>query len=422
MRAMLKTMHRTIALVVALLAGTGFAQDPQPNEQVIVVPPPQAEPEPTPQQQPPPTPTPDVPPAAETRTFEATPPPEPMAEPLDEAPPPLPTPSGPGAMLDGHPREGAFLSGPGSAIFLTHHTLMLGLGGLATQLVPRLVDAAPPHHVPGQAVGTLAGGCDPTAPDGSRTYQAKLPYSKFPASERPTSCSDIATGAQARVAYLTSTLLGAGIGFASASIWQFFNWMSVRSANFGVINSAFGSLFVGAIADLVTKHNDAWAASWSALLGGVAGGWLSVILARGDYPLNKMFLITTGGAWAAIYAALIVGIIATTGGGITPRDGVDAVMLLPAVGAAAFALAALKFNPSIGQIMRANLFGSLAGAIVLVVSGLLLGPTTGFTKSPVPYILSGVTSAGAMTLVSLLWADSVADAPGNSNKKALVWW
>jgi hypothetical protein len=293
---------------------------------------------------------------------------------------------------------------------------MGGLGGLATQLAPRLIDAAAPHRVPGQPVGTLNGGCDPNV------GVVKQPYTKFPVSERPTSCSDIATGSQARIAYLTSTLLGAGIGFASASIWQFFNWMSVRSANFGVINSAWGSLFLGAIADLATKHNDAWATSWLTLIGGMAGGWLSVILAKGDYPLNKMFLITTGGVWASIYAALIVGIVATTGGGITTRDGIDAVMLLPAVGAAAFALAALKFNPSIGQIMRANLFGTLAGALVLVVSGLLLGPTTGFTKSPVPYILSGVTSAGAITLVSVLWADSVADAPGNSNKKALIWW
>lgn len=413
MRAMLKTMHRTIALVVALLAGAGVAQEPQPQTEQVIVVPPQTESQPAPE---PVAPAPDAPLAPETRTLQATPPPEPLPEPLDEAPVPLAPPSGPGAMLDGHPREGAFLSGPGSGIFLAHHTLMLGLGGLATQLAPRLIDAARPHHVPGQPLGTLNGGCDPAV------GVVKAPYTKFPHSEQPTSCSDIATGAQARVAYLTSGLLGAGIGFASASIWQFFNWMSVRSANFGVINSAWGSLFMGALADLITKHNDAWATSWLSLIGGVAGGWLSVILARGDYPLNKMFLITTGGAWAAIYAALVVGIVATTGGGITARDGIDAVMLLPAVGAAAFALAALKFNPSIGQIMRANLFGSLAGAVVLVVSGLLLGPTTGFTKSPVPYILSGVTSAGAMTLVSLLWADSVADAPGNSNKKALVWW
>lgn len=415
MRAMLKTMHRTIALVVALLAGTTFAQEPepQPTPQVIEVPAPQAEPE---LPQPPAEPTPDVPPTPETRTINATPPPEPLAEPLDEEPVQLPPPSGASAMLDGHPREGAFLSGPGSAIFLTHHTLMLGLGGLATQLVPRLIDAAPPHRVPGHPEGTTEGGCDPTV------GVVKGPYKDFPANERPTSCSDIATGSQARVAYLTSALLGAGIGFASASIWQYFNWMSVRSANFGVINSAFGSLFLGAMTDLITRHNDAWATSWMSLIGGMAGGWLSVILARGDYPLNKMFLITTGGIWAGIYSALVVGIVATTGGGITPRAGIDAVMLLPAIGAAAFALAALKFNPSIAQIMRANLFGSLVGGIVLVVSGLLLGPTTGFTKSPVPYILAGVSSAGAMTLVSLLWADSVGDAPANSNKKALVWW
>ncbi len=36
--------------------------------------------------------------------------------------------TGNGMMLDGHPREGSFLSGPGSLTFLVHHTLMTVLG------------------------------------------------------------------------------------------------------------------------------------------------------------------------------------------------------------------------------------------------------------------------------------------------------
>mgnify|MGYP007112205966 CR=1 FL=1 len=431
MRAMLETMPRSLALFVALSSLLAVGQEtpdipsgeePAPEQVIIVPPQPQAEPEPLAEPQPQTeqiieVPTPDAPPAPETRTFEAIPQYTPPEE-LDEVPAQLPGPTGPSAMVDGHPREGAFLSGPGSGIFLAHHTLMLGLGGLATQLVPRLIDASPPHRVPGQPEGSLGGGCSPA--DGV----VRLPYSAFPVDERPASCSDIATGPQARVAYLTSTLLGAGIGFASASIWQFFNWVSVRSANFGIINSAFGSMFMGGMVDLITGHNDAYATAWGSLLGGMAGGWLSAILARGDFALNKMFLITSGGAWAAIYGALIVGIVATTGGMSSARTGLDAVMLLPALGAGVAALAALKLNPSIGQIMRANLFGALVGGVVLVVSGLLLGPTTGFTQSPVPYILAGVGALGTQTLVSLLWADAAADQGGSaaSDKKTLVWW
>ena len=63
---------------------------------------------------------------------------------------------------------------------------------------------------------------------------------------------------------------------------------------------------------------------------------------------------------------------------------------------------------------------------MLVLSGLLLGPTTGFTRSPVPYILAGVGAIGAQTLVSLLWADA-AENPGSGEltsdrKYRNVWW
>lgn len=432
------TMQRIVTSALALFAFVAVAQETpaipspeeQPQERVIVVPSSGYddsdagvyEPPPPQPQAEPPVPVPDAPYQPETRTFDAVPPPQPLPEDLDK-PTELP-PSGPGAMIDGHPREGAFLSGPGSAIFLTHHTLMVGVGALATQLIPRAIHASPLHEVPGQP-GVMAG-CDPTS------GVLPEPYNSFPTdpndpskSERPTSCSDIVTGSNARLMYLTSGLLGAGIGFASAAFWQFNNWISVRSANFGIINSAFGSMFLGALGDLATRHNDAYATAWMSLIGGVAGGWLSAVLTRNDYPLNKMALVTSGGAWAAIYGALIVGIVATTGGGITPRDGLDAVMLMPAIGAGLMALAALKFNPSFGQVMRANLFGGLVGGVVLLVSGLLLGPTTGFTQSPVPYILGGVGAIGAQTLVSLLWADAAenADYGAESDRKyRTVWW
>jgi hypothetical protein len=90
------------------------------------------------------------------------------------------------------------------------------------------------------------------------------------------------------------------------------------------------------------------------------------------------------------------------------------------------ALATLKFNPSVGQILRANIFGAIVGGAVLAISGLLLGPATGFAQ-PVPYILAGVGAIGAKTLVSLLWADA-AENPTTSfgsssdRKYRNVWW
>ncbi len=408
-------MQRIIVLGLVLSASLSVAQGtPEiPNEKVIIVPmgdpydagvaqpPPAPQPEPIPQPQPPPPQ--ETPPPPDTRTIEALPPLPPLPEQLDPTPPQI-VPSGPGAMIDGHPREGAFLSGPGSLTFLMHHTLMTGFGVLATQLIPRAIDAGPSREAVLDRRGQIdipAGGCPPIDP----RYLG--PGSKV------VSCSDIVTGEDARLAYLTGTLVGAGIGFTSAAIWQFNNWISHRSANFGILSSLIGGMFLGGFTDLVTGHGDAYATSWMTMIGSSAGAWLAAIVGGGDIALNKATLIVSGAAWAAIYTALIVAIVATTGGAITPRSGLDAVMLMPAIGAGIMALATLKFNPSVGQIIRANIFGAIVGGAVLALSGLLLGPTTGFTQSPVPYILAGVGAIGAKTLVSLLWADA-AENPGTS--------
>lgn len=425
------TMLRIIVSGVVLSASLSLAQGTPdiPQEKVIVVPmgdpydagqqpfleqpPPQPQPEPQPGQ---PTPPPAEPPP-DTRTLEALPPPPPPAENLDPNPPQL-VPSGPGAMLDGHPREGAFLSGPGSLTFLLHHTLMTGFGVLGTQLIPRAIDAGPAREARLDSRGQVdipASGCPPIDP----RYLGN--------DSKVVTCSDIVTGEGARLAYLTGTLVGAGIGFTSAAIWQFNNWISHRSANFGIIMSFVGGMMLGGFTDLVTGHGDAYATSWMAMIGSSAGAWLAAIVGGGDIALNKATLIVSGAGWAAIYTALIVAIIATTGGAITPRSGLDAVMLMPAFGAGLMALATLKFNPSTAQIIRANIFGALVGGAVLVLSGLLLGPATGFTASPVPYILAGVGAIGAKTLVSLLWADA-AENPGSvgglssDRKYRNVWW
>ncbi len=376
------------------------AQDPAPK--IIVVPYPGEVADAGVPAQPPPTtvevpaqPPPDVPPAEqpETRTIEALTP----KTPTEELPPP-PTvtapPEGPGAFLDGHPREGAFLSGPGSLTFILHHSIMGGLGLLATQMVPRLVD--------GYCLGAAAGTC--------------------------TNNTDIAWGVDARIAYLAGTLIGAGVGFGATATWQFFHWMNYTTASFGILNSAFGGMFMFGIVDLFTKS--ATALSWVTLMGALAGAWLTAIVGGGDMPLNKGLLIVSGGAWAMIYTALIIAVVATTGGGGNLRGGIDALLITPAIGAGAMAAATLKFNPSTAQIMRANLFGVGAGAAVLLLSALVLGANF---ASPVPYVLAAVSAVGAKTVVSLLWAEaaespapapppqSFAPAEGRREKK-VIWW
>ncbi len=396
-RAMFPTMSNVRpVLLVALLATGAFAQaTPDIAPKVIVVPFPGQEDAGVvaqPQPQPPPTqtvqvppPQPELPPAPANepiqappadlgpRTFNAVPPAPLPPEQLDQRPLQY-EPVGPTAMIDGHPREGAFLSGPGSFTFIMHHTLMTGLGVLATQMVPRAIDPTPNSF----------------------------------------------TNEGARIAYLAGGLGGAAVGFAGAAVWQFTHWMSERTANFGIINSFFGGMFLGGFSDLLTK--DAYAISWLTMIGASAGAWITAVVGGGDIPLNKGLLITSGGVWAAIYTALILGIVASTGAGTNLRTGFDAIMLTPALGAAAMALATLKFNPSTNQVLRANLFGAGVAGAVLLLSALIL---SNHFNSPVPYILAGVGAIGAQTLVSLLWVEA-AEAPPSpgepSRSRVSVWW
>jgi hypothetical protein len=393
-RAMFPSMSNALqvrlVLVAVVFATRALAQGtPDIAPKVIVVPFPGQEPVDAgnPIAQPPPTPALEAPPPmptaepvaplpgpdATTRTFNAQPPLPPPPEQLDQRPAQFEQ-VGPTAMIDGHPREGAFLSGPGSFTFIMHHTLQTGLGVLATQMIPRLIDQTP----------------------GSFTNE------------------------NARVAYLAGGLGGAAVGFAGSAVWQFTHWMSERTANFGIVNSFFGGMFLGGFSDLLTK--DPYAISWLTLIGATAGGWLTAIVGGGDLALNKGALITTGGVWAAIYTALILGIVASTGAGGSLRSGMDAIMLTPAIGAAVMALATLKFNPSVGQIMRANVFGAGVAGAVLLISALIL---SNHFASPVPYILAGAGAIGAQTLVSLLWVEAAEApvAPGEYQRpRVSVWW
>ncbi len=359
-------MLRALLFAAVTAASTSLAQG-SPEPRIVVVPfpgevvdagapPAQVTPPPVEVQGQPPA-TNDVPPAEPgPRTIDAiSPPPPPSTEPGPVTPP---QPDQPGAFLDGHPRTGAFLSGPGSFTFVLHHTLMGGVGLLATQMAPRIGDAITQKN------------------------------------------GDLWTNQDARIAYLTGTLIGAGVGFGIGAWWQFNHWISESTALFGIINGLIGGMFMAGIANLVT--NNPAGISWSSLIGLELGSWLTAVIGGGDLPVNQGTLIASGAGWAAIYTLLIMAMIAP-GGGISAQGFVDAMLIVPAVGAAAMWAATLKFNPSTMQIMRANLFGVGVGGAVLVISALALGFNF---LSPVPYLLGGLGAIGAKTIVSLLWAEA----------------
>lgn len=408
-------MQRILASFLALSASLSLAQQtpdipPPNNERVVVVPldgppvavdaggaqpPPEPPPEPAPVTQ-------DVPmaPPPDTRTIEASPP---LPPPPEELPPPTApvTQEGPGAMLDGHPREGAFLSGPGSFTFIMHHTLMTGLGVLATQMVPRAVDASSPH-APVRDAMAPASQFDGCTAERLAKYQAANP--------KITSCTEIFSGEDARVAYLAGSLIGAAVGFGTSAAWQFFNWQSERAANFGIIASFFGAGFLGSITDLATQAGDPVATTWMTLIGASAGAWTAAIVGGGDISLNRIAFITTGGVWAGLYTGMITAMLVTGGTSLLGRTAVDIAMLTPAIGAGLMALLSLKFSPSFAQIMRANLFGAAAAALVIVVSALIINPVTGW-NNPLPYGFGLGASVLAQGLVSWLWADAAENKP-----------
>ncbi len=398
---------RTRWLLVAALAVPLWAHA-QSEPRVIVVPYPgeatpdagqpavaEPPPPPPPANNPPPQPPPDrnapppaqPPPPEQPKTIEATvdtgePPPPPPPENLQ----PKEVPTQPvSAMLDGHPREGAFLSGPGSLAFILHHTLLGLTAGVATQLMPR-VTARLPDGTPDHTRRSCNG------------------------SDEASAC-----GQSARLAYLGAGLIGAGLGFATSAAWQFYNWMSERSAFFGMANSAFGAMFGAGLVNLIT--GDVGATTWALWVGALVGGWLSVIIGGGDLPMNKGLLMLSGGYWAMLFTGCIVGIIAATNRQVgDTRPGIDALLIAPAIGTGAMALALLKFNPSSAQVLRADLFGTLAGLAVYLVSGFALGPNFGHWA---PYLLGGLAAAGAITTVSLLWAEA-AETPSPVDTQTLT--
>jgi len=272
---------------------------------------------------------------------------------------------GRGPMLDGRPRQGAFLAGPGSLTFIAHHTLLGAGGGLFTQ---------------GFA-------------------------------------NDFRFDRSSREAMLAGTLIGAGVGFGLSSWWQFNHWVDRPMANIGVANSLMGGMFAAGFLDLFDSSPSVL--TWSAFLGAELGAWLTAGIGGGQMQLNDGLLITSGGAWAAIYSALLIGIVHFSGSKVSGKTALDTLLITPGIGAAALALASMRYHPTSSQILRADAFGAGVGAAVLGLSALVLG---GF-RQPTPYVLSLLGSVGAITTVSLLWEESAERPSGYSmrSSKILYW-
>ena len=283
-----------------------------------------------------------------------------------------PGPEASGALLDGRPRQGPFLSGPGSLSFVMHHSVLGAMGGLFTQGFAR----------------------------------------------------DFNFDKGSREAMLAGTLIGAGLGFGAASWWQFNNWVDKPLGYFGMGNSLVGAMFMGGFMDLFVKDRDVLA--WSSFIGAEAGAWLTAIIGGGQLPLNHGLLVASGAVWSAAAVALLMASIHFSGNrGIAGKTWADTLLVAPGIGATVLAISTMRYNPTSGQILRANMFGAGVGAAVLLLSGLVLG---GFDQ-PTPYVLSFLGSAGAITTVSLLWEESVdrtAVPAVSSNSKGKpyrnVWW
>ncbi len=287
---------------------------------------------------------------------------EPRASPTQQGQlPPAATQSAPleanGVMLDGQVRYGAFLSGPGSLTFVLHHSIMGAMGGFFTQ---------------GFANGF-----------------------SFERSSRE--------------AMLAGTLLGAGLGFGSSAWWQFYNWVDKPMGYFGIANSVVGGMFLGGFMDLLSR--DPSLLTWSAFIGAELGAWLTATIGGGQLPLDDGLLVASGSGWGLAYGALLLAIIHFSGTKISGQTWTDALLMAPGIGATALALATMKYDPTPSQILRADAFGAGVGALVLVLSALVLG---GFDQ-PTPYVLSFLASAGAITTVSLLWEEAAERPPAAMN-------
>lgn len=290
-----------------------------------------------------------VPPAVDEPAGVTTIPDEAPPPGVDEVPAEATQPVPAGAMIDGKVREGAFLSGPGSMTFVLHHTIMGATAGLITQGV------------------------------GERF--------------------DLSLGSRERM--LAGTLIGAGLGFGVSAWWQFNNWIGAPMATYAIVNSiASGLFFLGAM-DLFVDNP--LVLSWAAFVGAEVGAWLTTTLGGGDMPVNHGLLMASGGLWGLVYSSLFVALLGSTGNNMSPERVFDTLAIATGAGVGALALATARYNPTSAQILRADAFGLGVGGAVFLVSWLVLGLRFDI---PTPYVLAALSSAGAITAVSLLWEEA----------------
>jgi hypothetical protein len=283
----------------------------------------------------------------------------------------MPPPPPQGALLDGHLRLGAFLSGPGSLAFIIHHTLMPAAAGF-----------------------TVEG----------------LSYSDF---------ND--TSVAAREALLAGTLIGAALGFGASAWWQFDHWIDEPTAYYGIVNSVVTGMFTLGVVGAVTT--DDLARTWGLFLGAELGAWLTAAIGGGDMPVNKGLMIASGAGWGLAYGLLLLGTILGTGSHVDDTGVKGFALLSPGIGAGIMALASLRYNPTPAQILRADAFGAGVGIGVLLLCALVL---QSFDLA-LPYVLAMVTSAAAITTVSLLWEEkaerpTLMHDPTNERPYREVWW
>ncbi|XXF75070.1 hypothetical protein P2318_18540 [Myxococcaceae bacterium GXIMD 01537] len=271
-----------------------------------------------------------------------------------------------GVLLDGRPRQGPFLSGPGSLTFILHNTILGAAGGFFTQAFAH----------------------------------------------------DYSFDKSSRESMLAGTLIGAGLGFAASAWWQFNHWVDTPMANFSIANAVVGGMFAAGFMDLIA--DDAGLLTWSTFIGAELGTWLTAYIGGGQMPFSDGLLVASGAGWSLIYTTLLLAIVNFSGTKVSGATWKDALLIAPGVGAGALALATMRYNPTSAQILRANIFGAGVGAAVLLISALVLG---GFDQ-PTPYVLSFLGSAGAIATVSLLWQEGVEPPPAPGKVKAYknVWW
>ena len=362
---------RACALMLALGLGPGLAssaraQQPPPDPQQQQ---PQQWPPPA-MQQPPQTPPPDQPP----QQWPPPPPPQGTGDGTTTTPPPdgsttTPPPGDtvvtqpqPGletsteeddsmppaeALLDGHVRSGPFMAGPGSFTFVLHNSILGAAGGFGTQLI-----------------------------------SSQFNFDR------------------GKEGMLVGTLVGMGLGFGISTWWQFTHWMDSPVAAFSVVNGLYAGMLAAGLVDSLSR--DLTALAYSAFICAELGGWLTAAVGGGEMKLADGLAIASAGAWAGAYTALVLATLTYAGGTPpTSKAWVDTLLIAPGIGASALAVALIQIRPTANQVIRGDLFGLGVGAAVLVTAGLVVGWTT-----PTTYILTLLSSAGALAAVSIFWEEA----------------